>query len=88
MVGEFRLRIIVFTLHILYTTVLGEINKSELGITLPHEHVTHHNEVYLLKPKLERDQIKIHWPWTLENVYWIRQNPYTKIFVFIYLVFL
>ena len=65
--------------------MLGEINKSELGITLPHEHVSHRNEVYLLQPKLERDQIKIHWPWTLENVHWIHQNPYIKNYNFFFI---
>ena len=51
--------------------VLGWIEPTRLGITLPHEHMSHNNDVYLNVIDLFEPEI----PWTLENIHLIKQFP-------------
>ena len=57
-------------------TVLGEVNPSELGRTLTHEHLSMRFDVaYTPAPETEDLSCET-MPFTLENTGWIRQFPY------------
>lgn len=58
-------------------TVLGPIDASELKKTLTHEHVVLDFEKHFHKPEKEADQKKAYCSFTLENINWIRHNPYS-----------
>ena len=56
-------------------TVLGVIDGSELGITLPHEHLILNASDNFVEPKDPRAKAVINQPVTLENIGWLRYNP-------------
>lgn len=58
-------------------TVLGAINPEELGITFTHEHVTINYESCSVPPSKDSDKDKLTEPITLENLNWLRHNPYS-----------
>ncbi|CAH1774301.1 unnamed protein product, partial [Owenia fusiformis] len=57
-------------------TVTGWVEPSELGITMTHEHLSMTFEVAHV-PAMERDKDLTDLPLTIENLWWIRQYPYS-----------
>ena len=58
-------------------TVLGPIKASDLRKTLTHEHVVLNFEKHFIQPTKDIDQKKVNCHFTLENINWIRHNPYS-----------
>ena len=58
-------------------TVLGPIDANKLKKTLTHEHVTIDFGKHYLQPEKEADKEKVNGPFTLQNVNWIKHNPYS-----------
>ena len=56
-------------------TVLGVIDGSELGITLPHEHLILSASGNFVEPKDPREKAVIDQPVNLKNIGWLRYNP-------------
>ena len=56
-------------------TVLGDVDPSELGITLMHEHLIIDNRVWLREPRSTADLTYANAEITLENQWWMRQFP-------------
>jgi phosphotriesterase-related protein len=56
-------------------TVLGLIDGSELGITLPHEHLIIDASDNFIEPTDLIEKAVVHQPVTLENIGWLRYNP-------------
>lgn len=61
----------------LVETVLGPINPEELGITFTHEHVTINYSSCAMPPSNDSDKKRFNEPITLENLNWVRHNPYS-----------
>ena len=59
-------------------TVLGPIDPKELQRTLTHEHVSMDYMKHLV-PTSEAQQNMVNCPFTLENLNWIRHNPYSHV---------
>ena len=60
---------------VVFVKVLGEIDPSELGRTLTHEHLSMQFEVsYVPPPETFKGFGSL--PWKLENIGWIRQFPF------------
>ncbi|XP_076441010.1 N-acetyltaurine hydrolase-like [Babylonia areolata] len=58
-------------------TVCGLIEAGELGPTLTHEHLMLEADPIFISPSEASSQHKTHMPFTMENLGWIRQNPYS-----------
>jgi len=57
-------------------TVTGLISPSELGKTMVHEHLSMNFDVAYVPPSSGNDA-KASMPFTMENLGWIRYNPYS-----------
>ncbi|XP_074642034.1 N-acetyltaurine hydrolase-like [Tubulanus polymorphus] len=62
--------------HKMVQTVLGSIEPSKLGITLPHEHLSIDFDKMYIPPNADEVAGIQNCSWELANVGWIRQNPY------------
>ena len=58
-------------------TVLGQVNAEDLGITLTHEHLTIDYSNCAMAPTNDSDKSKMDDPITLDNLNWLRHNPYS-----------
>lgn len=58
-------------------TVLGLIDPSQLGCTLTHEHLMIEADDFFITPSSPCDIAKTEIPFAMENLGWIRQNPYS-----------
>ncbi|XP_038057803.1 phosphotriesterase-related protein-like [Patiria miniata] len=58
-------------------TVLGPIDPVDLGYTLSHEHLYADFTCYYEEPTCDKARAKCKWPITMDNLYWLRQNPYS-----------
>jgi phosphotriesterase-related protein len=56
-------------------TVLGEIDPSDLGVTLVHEHLINDNSFYFKQPERAEDAHYVNEPVSFENVFWVRRTP-------------
>lgn len=59
-------------------TVLGEIDPNELRQTLTHEHVSLHFLKHLV-PTSDTCQNMVNCDFTMQNLNWIRHNPYSYV---------
>ena len=59
-------------------TVLGPVDAAELGATLTHEHIFCDFTCFLLEPKNEEERAFLEEKVTLDNLYRIRNNPYSN----------
>ncbi len=57
-------------------TVLGPIDPNDLQRTLTHEHVSMDFMKHFV-PTSQSHQDRVNCPFTLENLNWIRHNPYS-----------
>jgi len=57
-------------------TVLGPIDPDQMGITLPHEHLSADLKCLYIPPQ-DSDRGSESLPWTLDNLYHIQQFPYS-----------
>jgi len=57
-------------------TVLGPVAPTELGITLPHEHILADARMYFMEPKTMSDRKRAYEPIRLENLNWVLHNIY------------
>ena len=55
-------------------TVLGLIDKEDLGVTLMHEHLLHDMSIYFKEPREAGERFRAHQPVTLENLNWVKRN--------------
>jgi phosphotriesterase-related protein len=55
-------------------TVLGAIDPSSLGITLPHEHLLADLTAYFVEPVEPDDRKMAHEPVRIDNRYWVTQH--------------
>ena len=62
-------------------TVLGDVNPSDMGITLPHEHVLCDSSAWFSEPTDPEGIMLAHTEPTLENLWWMRQHPNSNRFV-------
>jgi len=60
-------------------TVTGKINPSDLGITLPHEHILIDFLVFFEEPIEATERKMAHESVKLENLWWVRQNLFTNL---------
>ncbi|BFZ00056.1 hypothetical protein BsWGS_03095 [Bradybaena similaris] len=60
-------------------TVQGIVDPSSLGVVLPHEHLYLELPFFYLPPKNNLSKKLSNAPFELQNLYWIRQNPYTHL---------
>jgi len=60
-------------------TVLGLVDSSELGITLPHEHFFLDNRSYFQEPSEPHAKEMAHQPITLENLWWSRYHKMSSV---------
>lgn len=58
-------------------TVLGQVSPEDLGITLTHEHLTIDYSNCVMSPTNDSDISKMNEPITLQNLSWLRHNPYS-----------
>ena len=58
-------------------TVLGPIDANKLKKTLTHEHVVIDFGKHYLQPEKKADNEKANGPFALQNVNWIKHNPYS-----------
>ncbi|KAK7101101.1 phosphotriesterase-related protein-like [Littorina saxatilis] len=58
-------------------TVCGLIEPKHLGPTLTHEHLMLQADCFYVPPSMDSDQDKTNMPFVMENLGWIRQNPYS-----------
>ena len=58
-------------------TVLGPVNAEDLGITFTHEHLTIDYSNCAMSPSKDSDKSKMNDPITLDNLNWLRHNPYS-----------
>ena len=66
-------------------TVLGAVDAEDLGITLPHEHVTMDVSYHTTLPTTDEERERYYAPITMENLSWLRHNIYkSKVNVSIY----
>jgi phosphotriesterase-related protein len=56
-------------------TVLGDIARDRMGLTLPHEHILCDSSVWLQEPSDEEGRWMASQPLALENLWWLRQFP-------------
>ena len=56
-------------------TVLGPIKPEELGVTMTHEHLLIDLDCNFMKPNGASQIAHINEPVSLENLWWVRQNP-------------
>lgn len=59
-------------------TVLGLIKAEDLGFTLPHEHLLARGSCYFIEPDSCSDYELAHQPVSIENLSWVRHNPYSS----------
>lgn len=62
-------------------TVLGDVDPSEIGITLPHEHVLCDSSAWFSEPIDAEGALLAEAEPTLENLWWMRQHPNSNRFV-------
>ena len=58
-------------------SVLGPVNAEDLGITFTHEHLTIDYSNCAMAPGKDSDKSKMNEPITLQNLNWLRHNPYS-----------
>ncbi|KAK7501098.1 hypothetical protein BaRGS_00007583 [Batillaria attramentaria] len=58
-------------------TVQGLIDPGALGATLTHEHLALQADCFFVPPADSNDEPKTKLPFAMENLGWIRQNPYS-----------
>ncbi|XP_076440280.1 N-acetyltaurine hydrolase-like [Babylonia areolata] len=58
-------------------TVCGLIEPAQMGLTLTHEHLMLQADRFFTPPSTARDQDKVEMPFTMNNLGWIHQNPYS-----------
>ena len=59
-------------------TVLGPIDASELGVTLPHEHCLFDLSMWFAEPKRSSERFRAYQSVSLENLGWVRFHPYNN----------
>ena len=62
-------------------TVLGDVDPSEMGITLPHEHVLCDSSAWFCEPTDPEGLLLANAEPTLENLWWMRQHPNSNRFL-------
>ena len=62
-------------------TVLGDVDSSEMGITLPHEHVLCDSSAWFCAPTDPEGALFAEAEPTLENLWWMRQHPNSNRFL-------
>ena len=62
-------------------TVLGDVDSSEMGITLPHEHVLCDSSTWFCAPTDPEGALLAVAEPTLENLWWMRQHPNSNRFL-------
>uniref|UniRef100_A0A2C9K1D6 Uncharacterized protein n=1 Tax=Biomphalaria glabrata TaxID=6526 RepID=A0A2C9K1D6_BIOGL len=58
-------------------TVLGVIKPEDLGVVLPHEHLNIQIPSFYTPPRGQLSEQMQNAPFEMQNLGWIRQNPYT-----------
>ena len=61
-------------------TVLGPVSTDSLGRTLMHEHLFIDISKYFIEPSEADEKRMAHDPIKLENLYWIRQHPFSNLY--------
>jgi len=56
-------------------TVLGDVDASEMGVTLPHEHILCDSSAWFQQPTDPLGVLLAEAEPTLENLWWMRQHP-------------
>lgn len=56
-------------------TVTGDVNASELGLTLTHEHLSMDFSLMYVRP--EKQPHMVNCPFTIQNLGWIQRNPFS-----------
>lgn len=59
-------------------TVLGPVDADNIGVTLVHEHLMWDLPLYFIEPSLPADIALAYQPVMLENLYWVRYNPFSN----------
>jgi len=59
-------------------TVLGTVSPTDLGITLPHEHLFVHTENWFVEPKTEADRTFANTPVRLSSLTQLKYRPYSN----------
>jgi phosphotriesterase-related protein len=57
-------------------TVLGDIPATDLGVTLPHEHVLVDGSHWFVEPEGASDKWLAHQPVSLDILWWLRFHPF------------
>jgi phosphotriesterase-related protein len=57
-------------------TVLGDIPATELGVTLPHEHVLVDGSHWFVEPEGASEKWLAHQPVSLDILWWLRYHPF------------
>jgi len=58
-------------------TVLGPVSAEALGVTFPHEHLSMDYEAAAFTAPLPKDVMKVDLCFSMPNLGWIRQYPYS-----------
>ena len=60
-------------------TVLGLIEPSELGITLPHEHLMSDGTGWFVEPEDSFDRAMAYKPVEVENLWWLTYHRFSNL---------